>query len=389
MKICLLTPRFPFPENGGDVLRINNIARYLKSQSHQLVLVSFYDNEIEINDECKKLYDTIYTVPRSNIVSAINSLRFLMSGKPIQCGYYYSAQLLRIFKKVVETEKCDLYISHLLRMTPYLEKLNLQDKSIVEMTDALSKTYQLSSEIKGISLKKIIYKFEQEFIFRYEQKIVYTFKKVVLVSRNDIQYLSKKIKNNTSLSFHTNGVDCINTHLLSYQKNKICFVGNMRTIQNQDAVKFFVTSILPLIMESVPDVRFYIIGAEPPTSIRNLADGKNIFVTGFVESLVEFIQDSCVAVAPIRIAAGIQNKVLISMASGVPIVLSELISKAIPELTNGTNCFIANDAMAFADACIRLITNSELRNQISTAGYNLVLNNYSWQACLANYEQMR
>lgn len=77
------------------------------------------------------------------------------------------------------------------------------------------------------------------------------------------------------------------------------------------------------------------------------------------------------------------------MASGVPIVLSELISKAIPELTNGTNCFIANDAMAFADACIRLITNSELRNQISTAGYNLVLNNYSWQACLANYEQMR
>ena len=71
MKICILTPRFPMPENGGDVLRINNIARYFKSQGHELLLVSFYDTPIDMN-EAMRLYDKIYTVRRNKGVSTLN-----------------------------------------------------------------------------------------------------------------------------------------------------------------------------------------------------------------------------------------------------------------------------------------------------------------------------
>ena len=90
MKLCLLTPRFPFPENGGDVLRINNIARYLKSKNHELILISFYDKEIKIEKKYFELYDTIYMVKRNKIVSAIMSFCAVLTGKPIQCGYYFS-----------------------------------------------------------------------------------------------------------------------------------------------------------------------------------------------------------------------------------------------------------------------------------------------------------
>ena len=72
MKICLLTPRFPFPENGGDVLRINNIARYFKSQGHELLLVSFYDGMINM-DDAKGLYDKIYLIKRNKADSMLYS----------------------------------------------------------------------------------------------------------------------------------------------------------------------------------------------------------------------------------------------------------------------------------------------------------------------------
>ena len=89
MKICILTPRFPLPECGGDLLRINYIARYLKSQGHQLVLVS-YTEEMPDMKAAKELYDKVYTVKRNKVASAFYSALFMLTGRPIQCGYYYS-----------------------------------------------------------------------------------------------------------------------------------------------------------------------------------------------------------------------------------------------------------------------------------------------------------
>lgn len=97
MKICILTPRFPFPENGGDVLRINHIARYLKAQGHTLLLVSLSDVQTPNTKEAAMLYDKVFFTPRNHALSLVNGLLYMMCGKPIQCGYYnskpYQAQL--------------------------------------------------------------------------------------------------------------------------------------------------------------------------------------------------------------------------------------------------------------------------------------------------------
>jgi hypothetical protein len=191
MKICILTPRFPFPENGGDVLRINNIGRYLKSRGHTLVLVSYFTQKDvdKPNHVSRRLYDTIYYVKWNKFVSLAMSLWALLLNKPIQIGYYFSFSYLIKFKNVIEKEKPDLYISHLLRMVPFLNIFHLQDKSVVEMTDVLSKTYFLSNNTTLISLKKYFYFFEKNRIASYEQKTVARFKKCILVSKADKDYL--------------------------------------------------------------------------------------------------------------------------------------------------------------------------------------------------------
>lgn len=386
MKICILTPRFPYPENGGDVLRINAIAKYLKSKGHTLILVSYYNDKNNFT-LANKLYDKIFATRHFKIKSAFYCALSLITGKCLQTGYYYSNSYLKVLRNVINTEKPDMYISHLLRMCPFIEKLGLERNTIVEMTDALSKTYELSSGIKKITLKTILYKIEKNRIKKYEQKVINRFSKIVLVSQSDINLLQKTCDNSDQKLFlYTNGVNCLESIASNYNKNKICFIGNMRTLQNQDAVLYFVKEIFPIIKKSIPDAVFTIIGAQPPENIKELDDGKNIIVTGFVEDINEAVSDCCLTVAPVRISAGIQNKVLVAMGCGVPVVLTSLIAGAIPELKDGENCFIKDNTENFAECCIKIMKEENTHSSISKDGYEMVKNHYSWNEKLEGYE---
>ena len=388
MNICILTPRFPYPQFGGDALRINEIARYLKQQGHHLILVSLSDDANPPVAQAKELYDKVYFVKRNKVMSLlIGAINFLL-GKPIQCGYYSSNAYRRLFREVIQKEKPDLYVSHLLRMVPYLSELHLEQKSIIEMTDALSKTYILSSKAQGVGLLKYVYKLEQKLIARYEKYVTTHYPKVVLVSQADIDYLKQNIQGDTaSLALHSNGVGYIENISTAYDVDKICFMGNMRSMQNQDAAIYFANEIFPLIKHKRPTAKFYIVGSLPPGNIQTLASD-DIIITGFVDDLEAFLSDACLLVAPIRVAAGIQNKVLVGMGCGIPVVLTSLISHAIPELTDGENCLIRDGEQPFADACLRLMSDTSLRNSMAQQGYEMVKKHYSWEEKLRGYEIM-
>ena len=383
-KICILTPRFPIPENGGDVLRINNIARQLRADGYELVLVSFVEDDAPHLFDAERIYNKVYCVHRNVFNSIWQSAVHLFTGRPLQCGYYYSAHYRQVLENVIKKEKPDLFIAHLLRMMPYLDALHLHDCSIIEMTDALSKTYSLSSSSKGNWLLRLVYRLERHLIRRAEQYSMMYFPVNVLVSDADAQYLRTISPHNSSLVVRTNGVDVTQSVLTDYDPNKIVFVGNMRTLQNQDAVLFFVQEIFPRILSRIPSAKFYIVGAQAPPRILELASD-NIIVTGFVDDLVSTIQDSAVAVAPVRVAAGIQNKVLVAMGCGLPVVLTSLISHAIPELEDDTNCIIRDEAATIADSCIRLMKHPQERNVIAKAGYELVCQNYTWKEKMRGY----
>lgn len=383
-KICILTPRFPVPENGGDVLRINNIARQLKREGYQLVLVTFEEDGSPQIFEAERIYDKVYAVHRGKLYGLWQSLLHLLSGRAMQCGYYYSGRYKRVLRHVIEKEKPDLFIAHLLRMMPYLDELQLHDRSIIEMTDALSKTYSLSSGSKGSGFLRHVYAIERHLIRRAEQYAMMYFPVNVLVSEADAEYLRTISNHKSSLVVHTNGVDVLPSVKKEYDPNKIVFVGNMRTLQNQDAVLSFVQDIFPRILKRIPEAKFCIVGAQPPPHIIDLACN-NIIVTGFVDDLPDTICDAAVAVAPVRVAAGIQNKVLVAMGCGLPVVLTTLISRAIPELEDDRNCIIRDEAASIADSCIRLMTHPSERNAIAQAGYDLVNNHYGWEEKLKNY----
>jgi glycosyltransferase involved in cell wall biosynthesis len=387
MKICFLTARFPFPQYGGGALRINEIARYLKSQGHELVLVSLLDYPTPALEEASRIYDRIYYTKRNAKTSYLHCVMNVFKMKPMQCGYYYSNDYRKLLKNVIFQEKPDLFIPHILRMVPYIEELRLEKRSIVEMTDALSKSYAQSIHAKGVGFKKIIFYLEHFLIRRYEKHVIRRFPKIILVSQADVDYLQtldSTIPTN-NLYVHANGVKSMDVVPGKYDSNKICFIGSMNYLPNQDAVSYIVKEIFPIIKKRVPTAKLHIVGSLPPPNIQALASG-DVIVTGFVQDLEVYIADSCLALAPIRVASGIQNKVLISMGCGLPVVLTSLIAKAIPELEDGINSIIRDDATDIADECVRLIQNKELREMISRNGYEMVCRHYSWKEKLSGYE---
>lgn len=386
MKICILTPRFPYPQWGGDTLRINEIAKYLKSRGHQLILVSLSDAKNPPLEDILLLYDKVHFVHRSSWQSIFFCLLYFITRRPMQCGYYHSGRYLRKLKEIVKNENPDLFICHLLRMAPYLEKLGVQDKSIVEMTDTLSKTYSIALSAKNAGLLKYVYSFEQRLIEDYELDVARKFRKVVLVSESDVNYLKSKVPDQSNhIYFHTNGVYIKENVHRKYDPNKIVFIGNMRYMPNQDAVIYFTKEVFPQILKEKPNATFHIVGSLPPDSIQSLAS-PHIIITGFIDNLEEYISDACVSVAPIRVAAGIQNKVLVAMSCRVPVVLSDLISHSITQLQHNQNCFVEDEPDRFAEACIDLMNNESLRNRIGEEGFKVVEDNYAWSKKLSGYE---
>ena len=381
MKVCVLAPRFPYPENGGDVVLINDIMQYFKDIGYDVILLSYYEQgQVCYISRHYKNIDKIIAIKRNKFSSFFYSLFFFLLRKPIQCGYYFSKKMQRALSLVNEKYCPDLYVCHLLRMLPHFEALGIRENVIVQMTDILSDTYSLSKAANRSLMKKLIYKLERLPMKRYEDYVVHTYPKVVLVSEKD----KNRYCNIPSVCCHNNGIrevmiaDRVDT-------NKIVFVGNMRTLQNIDACIYFINRIFPKILLKNSSVILHIVGADPSRAIFNLQN-TNIKVTGYVENVTKYIQDAVVSVAPIRVASGIQNKVLISMAAHVPVVLSSLISGGVPELINKVNCFIEDDPDIFAQRVVDLMSNPKMRNDFADKAMDIVKMNYYWNIHLQGYE---
>ena len=382
-KICILAPRFPVPEIAGDAVRVNNIAKQLKRQGFTLVLVSFADTCHPDIEGAEKIYDKVLTVRHSKFSAYFHTLTAMFSGKPMQRGYYRSADFRKKLKEVVESEKPDLFLAHMTRMTSYLEDLHVEGKSIVEMSDAFSLKYRYSLQTKGFSVMKLISRIERKLIYRYERQVLENFPRVVLVSQADVDYLQKEFPHMRSLICRPNGVDCAGSVSKNYDCHKIVFIGNMRSLQNQDAVTHFAEEILPKIKKEMPETVFHVVGGDVPEKLERRL--REVDFRGYIDNLGEEISSACLTVAPMTIATGIQNKVLVSMANGVPVVISPRVAKGMPDFIDGTHGLLGETDEKFAENCLRLMKDGDLRQKIGQNAYDLMKENYSWKKHLEHY----
>jgi len=374
MNILFLTSRNPFPPIGGDKLRVFKFLEFL-SKEHSITLFLFTDRKFKDSDidSYSKYFSRIEVIYLPSYISYLNCLAGLFGELPLQVYYYRSGKMKRLIDK--EIGKFDLVFVHLIRMAEYVKKYNNIAK-ILDLTDAISLNYERSIKYqKGLSYLKN--KIEKKRVLKYETMVINYFDKSLMVSETDKNYLNKYAKMD-SVEVVPNGV---NIEYFSFNGNKfdsgnIVFVGNMRTNPNNDAVKYFCNSIFDLVLEKYPDVKFYIVGANPTREVLALGKRRNIIVTGEVEDVRDYIRKAVVSVCPMRTGSGIQNKILEAMALGTPVITSTIGHEGI-DAVPGDEILVCDDRYEFAEKIIRLIEDSDLRNKIVFNGRKLIEEKYS------------
>ncbi|WP_395739343.1 glycosyltransferase [Prosthecobacter sp.] len=158
----------------------------------------------------------------------------------------------------------------------------------------------------------------------------------------------------------------------------IAFLGTMNWPPNADAAFWFIEKMLPVIRQTMPEVRFRVIGRDPPEALKRLAAAdKGIEVTGKVEEVVTPLRECAMLVVPLRAGSGVRLKILQAMAAGVPVVSTSVGAEGL-HVRDGHEIVLADDASALSDAAVRLLNDSSLRRTLAANALQRVTNDYSW-----------
>jgi glycosyltransferase involved in cell wall biosynthesis len=168
----------------------------------------------------------------------------------------------------------------------------------------------------------------------------------------------------------------------------VTFVGSMNYQPNADAAFWFIREVLPLIRQTLPDVKFRVIGRDPPRSLVQEAKvNPALEVTGTVEEVLPLLRECSTMVVPLRAGSGVRLKIMESLSAGLPIVSTSVGAEGLV-LENGRDILLADDAASFAQAVLRLLQDDALRREMAERGMQRVQSDFSWKQSGARLFEM-
>jgi glycosyltransferase involved in cell wall biosynthesis len=160
----------------------------------------------------------------------------------------------------------------------------------------------------------------------------------------------------------------------SPRPGSLIFTGSFHYQANYDAMVWFLEEILPRVQIQVPEVHLTITGDHGNLPLRA---GDNIDLTGFVDNVRPMIASAWVSLAPLRIGGGTRLKILEAMALKTPVVATSKGAEGL-NVKHDVNILIADTPQEFAEAVVRIIKESSLRQRLVENAYHLVLEKYNW-----------
>lgn len=387
-KILYVTTRLPWPLIGGDRLHIYHYLKELKSKGLDITIVTLVSDGDDLQGaiEHNEFYTKLIPVKFNKKYAYLNAVKALFNDKPFIVEYFYNKEMQKVIDKEIASGNYNAVIGYIIRSFPYLKK-HRKIKRIIHLCDSVSMMYERRVQESKNLFDKLKIFIEYIKVKNYEKKICSQTDKQIMISEADKNYMEKFADTSKmrviGLATDTNyyaPIDC-------KKENNICFVGSMQYIPNSEAAKYFALEVFPLIKKEIPDAKFKIIGANPRKDlIEVLQHIEGVEVTGRVDDVREYMKDCRVSVCPVKIAGGIQNKILEAMSMGIPVVTT-------PEGAEGINAGedilrVAKTNEEYAAKVIELMKNQELNKNIAKQSREFVCANFSWSKVGNEWDEM-
>ena len=319
------------------------------------------------------------------ILRILNTILSLIKLKPLQNGYFYSKDMYDYIDK--NKDKYDTIIFHLIRCCQYLPE-NFYGKTILEMTDLTSvRDKQIIQSLSIINPLKYLYILERFLIKRYEKKVSNQFDKIVFVSKKEI-FKAKNCIENDKIVIIENFFN-VEQKIFKFKKdnNKIIFLGNINYLPNKLACYDFAKNVFPKVNEKYRDITFHIIGKI------NLIDRlffklyKNVIIHGPISNLRKVLKNSICGICNVKIATGLQNKILSYMSFGIPTIASKE-SFAPDLLRKNKDLFVYSTKEELVKYIINLKKNKKIADRLSKSSYKNLKKKLSPSRIFIKYQKI-
>jgi sugar transferase (PEP-CTERM/EpsH1 system associated) len=398
MKILFLTHRIPFPPNKGDKIRSFHIMNYL-TKRHDVYLATMIEDSADVRlvSELRPRVSQILFHKISPLGSRAKAITAIARSTPITVNYFYRRRLQAKIDALIDVVNFDVYFCFSSPMAEYLFRSRHADDKIsraIRVMDLIDvDSYKWSQyALRNGGVKARIYRYEARHLADYEKRIAGYFDRMFLVSEQEMAYFPGGA-DATRLAVMSNGVDMefftpsLPIVALSAAPSLI-FTGVMDYRPNVEGVRWFVERIYPRIQALAPAVRFYVVGSQPTVEVRRLARRSGVVVTGFVEDIRDYLAGAAVCVVPLRIARGIQNKVLEAMAMAKAVVATTAAVEGILARP-GEDFLVADDEESFAGAVLDLLADPCKMRRIGDNARQCVERSYSWDRNLRQLDTLR
>jgi sugar transferase (PEP-CTERM/EpsH1 system associated) len=387
VRILYLAHRIPYPPNKGEKIRTFHQIQQL-AKNHTIHLFSFVDDpdELSYRSALRKYCASVEVVYRSHGATLFLAAAGFLRRLPFSVSLFYRKALAEKIIQKVATERFDCIIVSSSSMAQYACLVPNLPK-ILDFIDVDSEKWRLYAQLRSFPLASV-YQLEAERLARYEERIARVFDHSILSSEAEWHLFRARVTERP-VSIISNGVDLqyfSRSGIVATDTSQptIIFTGVMDYFPNVDAARYFCRDIFPLVRRTMTDAHFYVVGRNPTPQVRELAKQTNVTVTGTVPDVRPYLARATVAVAPFRLARGVQNKVLESMAMGVPVVAFKGIAA-----TEQDGIRVANDPRSFAQHVTTFLRgDATLRLRAARQARSYVERHHRWEDQGAKLERL-
>jgi sugar transferase (PEP-CTERM/EpsH1 system associated) len=388
LKVLFLSQRIPFPPNRGDRITTYHVVRHL-ARKHEVAVACFCE-ERERESATRGLESLgvkeVRADPFSATAAKARAALSLLGGRPFTLAYFRSRALQRDVEALLRGG-ADLAYVYSSSMAPYVFGAG-GIRRIMHFSELDSDKWAQYAQ-RSRQPARWVWAREAKTLLEFERAVAHRFDASVFVSEIEAALFRERIPGVEPVVL-PNGVDLARFAPgppAARDPRRIVFTGMMDYPPNVDAVRWFAGEILPRIRREVPEARFDVVGARAPSSVRALHDGESVCVVGEVAETAQWLRKSAVAVAPMRVARGIMNKVLEAMACALPVVATPVAARGV-DAVPGEHLFVEPDEDRFAARVVALLRDERLRAEVGLRARARMEERYRWEGVEARLDSL-
>lgn len=387
-RLLYISHRVPYPPDKGERVRAFHEIKALSE--HFRVTLAFLAHDASDRQAAEPLRpwcEKILCAPAGGRAGKIRGGFSLLRGRSATKGYFHSSRMKALLKDAAGPEPFDVALGYSSSTLPYLLAVPAR-RRIMDLIDVDSLKWASYAESSSWP-KSWMYRAEARAVTRLEGQAVRQCDAVVLVSQAEVEALHERLRAHPgrgdkyvraqNVFAVGNGVDTDYFHPPERPYEgppTLVFTGQMDYRPNVEGVCWFVKEVWPPLRQEFPDIRFNVVGRNPAPAVRRLADAPGIIVTGTVPDVRPYLWNATIAVCPLQVARGIQNKILEAMAAGLPVVATPQAVEGI-EARPDRHVRVAQTAPQWRQALSQVFHDRAARMQLRAQALGLV-QGFAW-----------